>query len=579
VETAIYLDLIALIPPAVGISLLLRRKASLHEIKSATVVRANTYFMAAVSFDILTNLGFAWAIAGTLFSLFFLFSAVGFLAANLCFCPGSRSMRESLSKVLRSISFLLYEQTIVGWVVVTLYLQSSYLPANIVLWGVTTTYPTILFLQAKKRANAAHVRDMLTILSTTWFGLGLIILPTILLGTGTLVPGMSLPFSLPLTFLAGSLFYYFMARAVTDPTGLSRLWMSRLVPQTIIELGRRYLILHDTGSRTLSFLSNTFKNMIESGNRVIVRSPRRSWLLETLTRTDPKFGEWMKDGRLVSIAENETPNTPIMQAISERVSLGTTSTIFVRSLEPRDLLTARLPSEEIPREKSQMTSELFLLESSKTPRPQLNEFLKRNDDIHVLDLSEPKEYFSALVNLQHARLHGSKILLEYDSSSDLGIVEKFFMEGIAYAEKCVLFTSKSSNLYRAIKGKELIKTVAASSLVSVPDELPDGEVQIPDRELGLVTSIASDLLENNKTTAVRFVFDSITELIRGDHWEQLYSGIKQLVELLSVQHATAIFLVNRDTFDPKFLGALRAIFSVQMKQDSVGLQITKLSNS
>ncbi len=576
-ETAIYLDLIALIPPAAGLSLLLRRKTSLHEIKSATVVRANTYFMAAISFDILTNLGFAWAIVGTLFSLFFLFSAVGFLAATLCFCPGSRSVRESLSKNLRSISFLLYEQTILGWLVVTLYLQSPYLPANIVLWGVTTTYPTVLFLQAKKRANAAHVKDMLTILSATWFGLGLVILPTILVGT--LVPALSLPSILPLTFLAGSLFYYFMARAVTDPTGLSRLWMSRLVPQTIIELGRRYLILHDTGSRTLSFLSNTFKNMIESGNRVIVRSPRRSWLLETLTRTDPKFGEWMKDGRLVSIAENETPNTPIMQAISERVSLGTTSTIFVRSLEPRDLLAARTPSEENPKEKSQMTSELFLLESSKTPRPQLNEFLKRNDDIHVLDLSEPKEYFSALVNLQHARIHGSKILLEYDSSSDLGIVDKFFMEGIAYAEKCVLFTSKSSNLYRAIKGKELIKTVAASSLVSVPDELPDGEVQIPDRELGLVTSIASDLLENNKTTAVRFVFDSITELIRSDHWEQLYSGIKQLVELLSVQHATAIFLVNRDTFDPKFLGALRALFSVQMKQDSVGLQVTKLSNS
>ena len=124
-ETAIYLDLIALIPPAAGLSLLLRRKASLHETKSATVARANTYFIVAVSFDILTNLGFAWAIVGTLFSLFFLFSAVGFLAANLCFCPGSRSMRESLSKILRSISFLLYELAILGWLVATLYLQSN----------------------------------------------------------------------------------------------------------------------------------------------------------------------------------------------------------------------------------------------------------------------------------------------------------------------------------------------------------------------------------------------------------------------------------------------------------------------
>jgi len=153
------------------------------------------------------------------------------------------------------------------------------------------------------------------------------------------------------------------------------------------------------------------------------------------------------------------------------------------------------------------------------------------------------------------------------------------MEGIGYAEKCVLFTSKSSKLYRAIKGKELVKIVAASSLVSAPDELPDGEVQIPDRELGLVTSIASDLLENNRTSTLRFVFDSIEELIRGDRWEQQYSGVKQLVELLNVPHATALFLINNGTAEPKFLSSLKGIFPVQMRLDSTGLQVKKLGGT
>ncbi len=122
----------------------------------------------------------------------------------------------------------------------------------------------------------------------------------------------------------------------------------------------------------------------------------------------------------------------------------------------------------------------------------------------------------------------------------------------------------------------MVKVVAASSLVSVPEELPDGEVEIPDRELGMVTSIASDFLENNKMMMLSFVFDSLSELIGGERWEQVYSGVKQLVEMLSVPNATTLFLVNRDVTEPRFLGALKASFPVQLKLDASGLQAIKL---
>lgn len=574
-ETAIYLDLIALLPPAFGLSLLFKEKARLHDAKASTASWVNLYFMSAISFDILVNIGFAWAAIGILFSVWLFLSSIGFLAANLCFCPETRSMRESFSKILRSASFLLYESTLLGWLVITVYMQGPYLPANAALWVAATVYPTLLFSLAKKRARIGHTSDTLTILSIAWFVQAIVALPTILFATGTPALGITLPFGYQFAFLTSSLFFGFMSLSMTDPTWLSRLWMRRLVPQSIIELGRRYLVLHDTGSRTLSFLSNLFRNLVDSGSKIIVKGPRDSWLMETLAQTEPKLREWIKTGKMLNISESENPNTPIMHAISGRVSLGTASTIYVRNLEPGDLLNATTPTSEASKEGKHVVSELYLLESSKAPRPQLSEFLKRNQDIHVVDLSGPKDYFSALVNLQHERVHGSKILVEYDSTADLGIVEKFFMEGIGYAEKCVLFTSKSSKLYRAIKGKGLVKIVAASSLVSSPDELPDGEVQIPDRELGLVTSIASDILENNRTTAVRFVFDSIDELIRGDRWEQLYSGVKQLVELLNVPHATALFLINNGTTEPRFLGAIKAVFSTQMKLDSTGLQVKK----
>ncbi|MBO0888067.1 hypothetical protein J2P12_03105, partial [Candidatus Bathyarchaeota archaeon] len=143
-------------------------------------------------------------------------------------------------------------------------------------------------------------------------------------------------------------------------------------------------------------------------------------------------------------------------------------------------------------------------------------------------------------------------------------------------ELCVLFTTKSSKLYRAIKGRRMIKIIAASSLISAPDELPDGEMQIPDKELGLVASIVSDFLENSKISGATFVFDSLTDLIRGERWEQVYAGVRQLIDLLTVPNATALFLANTDTMEARFIGALQGAFAVQLRMDSNGLRAVKV---
>jgi hypothetical protein len=147
---------------------------------------------------------------------------------------------------------------------------------------------------------------------------------------------------------------------------------------------------------------------------------------------------------------------------------------------------------------------------------------------------------------------------------------------VSNAELSVVFTTKSSKLYRALKGKRTIRIIAASSLISSPDELPDGEMQIPDKELGLVAAIVSDFLDNSKSSGASFVFDSITDLIRGDRWEQVYTGIRQLIDLLTVPNATALFLANVNTLEPRFLGALRGAFAIQLRVGSEGLTPIKI---
>src|SRR5438445_12459611 len=126
--------------------------------------------------------------------------------------------------------------------------------------------------------------------------------------------------------------------------------------------------------------------------------------------------------------------------------------------------------------------------------------------MELLNLSESTDPFSSMVEFDHQKIRGSIILLEYDTNSDYeGVVDKFLVEGISNAELCVLFTTKCSKLYRAIKGKRMIKIIAAASLLSVPGDLTDAEMQIPDKAPGLVAAGLSDFIDTSKTPGARFV--------------------------------------------------------------------------
>jgi len=388
----------------------------------------------------------------------------------------------------------------------------------------------------------------------------------------------TIPFSYELGLIISSSLYCLLAISLRTLPGTTRFLKGSLFPQSLIKFGKRYLVLHDTGTRSISFLSSAFRSTIEAGARVVLKSPA-TWLVEGLSHNDSRFREWTETGKFVTSPAGPDDKKSGSEGLSDKFGLSQTATVFVKELERQDLqgLMGSIAKESKPNEPE---AEMFLLESSQAPRPQVADFLQRNRDLELVNLSEASDPFSALVNLNHQKMEGSKILLEYSSNANFeDLVSKFFDEGIANAEMCALFTSKSSKLYRALKGKRMVRVVAASSLVSVPDELPGGEIQIPDKELGLVTSLVTEFYENNTSVALSFVFDSISELIRGERWEQVYSGIKQLIELLNPSTITAIFLVNTETTEPRFLGALRGLFSVQMKLGEVGSQPLRVAKA
>jgi aryl carrier-like protein len=593
------LDSIAIIPPLIAILYLYRQKGSSIGLARDNLLRLSIYFLSLVGFDALRDsvqdpLIIGWTICGTIVSLGLVMLSFGHMAAVVNYCPDVRTLKESLSRLLRpSITNGIYHtfnMLGIAWVIGSIiaaivaigapktptnsWLGVMYVPPP---WYVTFTtslmvplimYPSVLLLLAISRAKVSNVRTSLVLLLAGWLSL-----PTSQLVFLVQIGSSPLPTQIGL--VASSLFFILCAIAVSDKSGIIHVLTSQLTPQPMLKGGQRYLVLHDGGKEIISFLAASLQSVIEAGGRIIVNSIGQSSMIEGLTRGHPKFDGWVRSGKIVG--SDEFRSTKAREGLSERLNPGPVPLTFVTELGTEDLRsTGFLLSQDI-HDKNQPVSELYLMESNKAPRPLLSEFLRNNHEVEVLNLSDTKDTFSNLINLDHQRVQGSKILLEYDSSaSHEDVVNRFFKEGASNAELCALFTSKSSKLYRILKGNKMVKVIAASSLVSSMSELSDGEVEIPDRELGLVASIASELLESNKTTNVSIVFDSLAELITGQHWEQTYSGIKQLFELVSVPNSTVIFLGNLDTMDPKLLGAIRSFFSVQLRLGNTGLHPVKL---
>jgi hypothetical protein len=533
-------------------------------------------FLSAIVFDMFRNLGYSWATLGENVSAGLVFSVVGLAAASLCFCPDCTTLREAWSRLKSRTSFLLYEGVVFAGIALNLFLPGSFLPFTVVSLSAATVYPTTLFLLARRRAKPPHIRNAMATLSIAWALFVTVGTFLFILGTQPPLLPIFLPYGWEMALITGSVLFFLMSVTPLSSSGWGRFSSGQLVPDTIVKAGHRYLILHDSGKRATSFLSSTLKGLIDSGARVIISASSNGWLVGNLSQQETHFDEWKQNGKVI-VSESRVGQSFAREGLSERLSFGPTSTVFVNELGQENLEGIVSPLDNATGEKHQQPAELFLLESSKAPRPQLTEFLRRNTGMELLNLSESTDPFSSMVELDHQKIRGSIILLEYETSSDYeGVVDKFLAEGISNAELCVLFTTKSSKLYRAIKGKRMIKIIAASSLISVPDELQDGEMQIPDKELGLVAAVLSDFIDNSKNSGASFVFDSIAELIRGDRWEQVYSGIKQLIDLLSVPNATALFLANVNTMEPRFLGALHGAFALQLRLDNQGLMAVKI---
>src|SRR5256886_4817251 len=277
------------------------------------------------------NLGYSWANYGSQVSSGLVFAVIGLTAASLYFCPECNTLREAWSKLKSRRSILVFEGVVFAWVGLNLSFPVLFLPFTIVLLSAAIVYPTSLFLSARRRARPSHVKNSLAMLSVTWALFVTVGTVLFTLGAQPPVLPISLPYGWEIAFITGSVLFFLMSTTNAFSLGSARFSSGQLIPETIVKLGHRYLILHDSGKRAISFLSSTLKGLIDSGARVVISASRNGWLVGNLSQHESHFSEWKQNGRAI-VSEGWAGHNITRQGLTDRLSFGPTSTVFVNEL-------------------------------------------------------------------------------------------------------------------------------------------------------------------------------------------------------------------------------------------------------
>src|SRR2546425_1557171 len=353
----VYLDLIAMVAPALSLVLLVRQKPSFVGIAQRNLIRLNIYFFLILAADIDRILTQSILTTYVMLVGFFLVAMnFGHAAAVVQFCPEARTWGESMKIILkRTVLFPLFLLILGTWLAVTLtfepvtssltsYGNEAYVLPAFPTWYVALTaalavpivlYPSLLLLSSLRRAQNSYTRNSLLLMLTSW-----LCFPTVGLVVFFLL-SPTIPFSYELGLIISSALYCLLAISIRNLPGTTRFLKSSLFPQSLIKFGKRYLILHDSGMRTVSFLSSAFRSTIEAGAKVVLRSPA-TWLVEGLSRNDSRFKEWTENGKFVTSSTSSDDRRSGKEGLSDKFGLSQTATVFVKELERQDLQGAMI---------------------------------------------------------------------------------------------------------------------------------------------------------------------------------------------------------------------------------------------
>jgi CheY-like chemotaxis protein len=166
--------------------------------------------------------------------------------------------------------------------------------------------------------------------------------------------------------------------------------------------------------------------------------------------------------------------------------------------------------------------------------------------------------FSKQLGIEHSKLGGRKLLLEFGPRTDYErLVRDFALECAFLGESVVIITQKGSSIRQTLSGDQGVKFV---DLERASELLP--------------------ILKENSEGPLSMVIDSLTDLVLNKHFDDEQNGVYQFVQsaikTLDDSRITAVFLLNPSAHDPKDVASLRGVFNNQITYEKGGVTVARL---
>lgn len=168
--------------------------------------------------------------------------------------------------------------------------------------------------------------------------------------------------------------------------------------------------------------------------------------------------------------------------------------------------------------------------------------------------------FSKQLGIEHSKLVGKKILLEFDPTTDYErLVRDFVSECTFLEEGVIIVTRKGSRVRQALEGDEGAKFT----------ELERASELLP-------------VLKSNSGGPLTFVIDSLTDLVlnrdsNGTPPTNVQMFIQTALETLDEARITAVFLINPSAHDPKEVATVQGAFSHQLIYEKGGVTVARFA--
>jgi len=195
-----------------------------------------------------------------------------------------------------------------------------------------------------------------------------------------------------------------------------------------------------------------------------------------------------------------------------------------------------------------------------------------------VDLLENADLFSGSIGLDHERLVGRKILLEFDPTSNYEkVVDSLAKESMANVEPLFVFTSKTSSIHSCLAEEPTIKFFLTSISTSTPKSTSENTMLLPAKNAPLILDAINKVLETYADANICVVFNILSELLTTIGRERTFNFLRYALNMLSSEKTTSIFLINTSAHQTEVVSRLRNLFSNQLAYDKNGLEIVKTS--